>query len=155
QTELFALLYLRHGVTAVRDAGDVDGTASEPARRGVAELRFPGPRIKACGPFVDGEPPVWQNTRVVRTPDEAHKAADAIADAGFDCVKAYNELDADTLAALREEAHARGLPLIGHVPWRVPFELARYDDMQHLIGVSQPGPGHPPPYPKSLAAWQQ
>ena len=45
QGELFAFLLLYHGVTAVRDAGDVDGTATEPVRRGIAEGRFPGPRI--------------------------------------------------------------------------------------------------------------
>jgi cytosine/adenosine deaminase-related metal-dependent hydrolase len=153
QTELFALLFLRHGVTAVRDAGDVDGSASDPARTGVAQGRFPGPRIFACGPFLDGEPPAWSNTKVVRTPDEARAAVEWIADAGFDCVKAYNELDAETLAAAREAAHRRGLPVIGHVPWRVPFEAARYDDMQHLMGVPAPSPGRPPPYPQSLAAW--
>ncbi len=153
QTELFGLLFLRHGVTAVRDAADVDGTASEPARRGAVEARFPGPRVLACGPLVDGEPPRWKNTRVVRTQEQARAAVDAIADAGFACIKVYNELDADSLAAVRETAKLRGLPVIGHVPWRVPFETARLDDMQHLIGVTRDGPGRPPPYPESLAAW--
>jgi imidazolonepropionase-like amidohydrolase len=154
QTELFALLFLRHGVTGVRDAGDVDGTATAPARDGAAEALFPGPRVIACGPFVDGEPPRWQNTRVVRTPDEARAAVTAIADAGLDCIKAYDQLDADTLAAVRDTAKQRGLPVIGHVPWRVPFEAARYDDMQHLIGVPASGAwGPPPPYPRSQGAW--
>ena len=155
QTELFALLLLRHAVTGVRDAGDIDGTASEPARRIGADARFPGPRVLACGPFVDGEPPRWQNTRVLRRPEDARSTVDALADAGFDCVKAYDELDADTLAAVREAAARRGLPVIGHVPWRVPFEQARYDDMQHLIGVPKTDGawGHPPLYPQSQAAW--
>lgn len=153
QTELFALLFLRHGVTAVREAGDVDGTASEPAQRGAAEGRFPGPRVLRCGPFVDGEPPRWQNTRVVRTPEEARAAVEAIADAGLDCVKAYDELGADALAAAREAAAQRGLPVIGHVPWRVPFEQARLDDVQHLMGVAPEGEGHPPPFPQRLASW--
>jgi imidazolonepropionase-like amidohydrolase len=153
QTELFALLFLRHGVTAVRDAGDVDGTASEPARRGAAEARFPGPRVFACGPFVDGEPPVWRNSRVVRTPEEARRAADEIADAGFDCIKAYDRLAAGALAALREAAHRRGLPVIGHVPWRVAFEEARLDDVQHPSGIARAGDALPPPYPEDQAAW--
>ena len=49
------------------------------------------------------------------------------------CVKAYNELDAETLAAVREAAHARGLPVIGHVPRRVPFEVARLDDVRRSV----------------------
>jgi cytosine/adenosine deaminase-related metal-dependent hydrolase len=135
QGELFAFLLLAHGVTAVRDAGDVDGTATDPVRRGVAEGRFPGPRVFACGPFVDGEPPLWKNTLRARTPEEGRAAVEAVAARGYDCVKAYNELDAGTLAAVREAAHARGLPVIGHVPRRVPLEDARLDDVQHLTGV--------------------
>lgn len=58
QTELFAFLFLLHGVTTVRDAGDVDGTATAPARDGERLGQFPGPRVRACGWFVDGEPPL-------------------------------------------------------------------------------------------------
>ena len=138
QGELFAFLLLSHGVTAVRDAGDVDGTATEPVRRGVAEGRFAGPRVVACGMFVDGEPPLWKNTLLARDPMEGRRAVATLAARGFDCVKAYNELDAKTLAAIREAAHARGLPVIGHVPRRVPLEEARLDDVQHLTGVPEP-----------------
>lgn len=144
QTELFAFLFLYHGVTAVRDAGDVDGSASEPARTGVATGRFPGPRIRSCGPFVDGEPPLWKNSLIARNPEEGRRAVATLAERGFDCVKAYNQLDADTLAAIREAAAARGLPVIGHVPHRVPYEAARLDDAQHLIGIA------PPPEDESL-----
>jgi len=152
QTELFAFLYLYHGVTGVRDAGDPDGTSTAPAREGVASGRFAGPRILACGPFVDGSPPIWKNSIVVDGPEAAREAVRTVADAGFDCVKAYNELDAESLAALRDEASKRGLPVIGHVPWRVPFEDARLDDAQHQIGI-------PPPleeklrFPWLLKAW--
>jgi imidazolonepropionase-like amidohydrolase len=135
QGELFAFLQLAHGVTAVRDAGDVDGTASDPVRNGIANGRFPGPRMVACGMFVDGEPPLWKNTLLTRTPEEGRAAVATLAARGYGCVKAYNELDAATLAAVREAAHERGLPVIGHVPRRVPLEDARLDDVQHLTGV--------------------
>lgn len=151
QSELFAFLFLYHGVTGVRDAGDVDGTATEPVRRGVAEGRLPGPRVVACGMFVDGDPPLWKNTLVARNPSEGRAAVEALAARGFDCVKAYNELDADTLAAIREAAHARGLPVIGHVPRRISYELARLDDVQHLTGV--PGPDPSLRFPFVLRAW--
>jgi imidazolonepropionase-like amidohydrolase len=151
-SELFAFLLLYHGVTGVRDAGDVDGTASEPVRRGVAEGRFPGPRVRACGMFVDGEPRLWKNTLLARTPAEGSAAVETLAARGFDCVKAYNELDAETLAAVREAAHARGLAVIGHVPRRVPFEEARLDDVQHFTGVP---PQRDPSlrFPFLLRAW--
>jgi len=139
QSELFAFLLLYHGVTGVRDAGDVDGTATEPVRRGIAEGRFPGPRLRACGMFVDGKPPLWKNTLLAENPAAGRAAVESLAARGFDCIKAYNELAADTLAAVREAAHARGLPVIGHVPRRIPYEVAQLDDVQHLTGVAPPG----------------
>jgi len=154
QSELFAFLLLYHGVTGVRDAGDVDGTATEPVRRGVAGGRFPGPRVAACGMFVDGGPPLWKNTLPARSPAEGRAAVAALAARGFDCIKAYNGLDAETLAAIREAAHARALPVIGHVPARVPFEVARLDDVQHFTGV----PERTDPtlrFPFLLRAWDQ
>ncbi len=155
QTELFAFLHLYHGVTALRDAGDPDGQSTAPARQGVAAGRFPGPRIVACGPFVDGDPPLWRNSIVVHTPAEGRAAVRRVAELGFDCVKAYNELDAETLAAVREEARARHLPVIGHVPRHVPFEVARLDDAQHLIGVPPPLSDPSIRFPQILRAWLQ
>ena len=156
QTELFAFLYLYHGITAARDAGDVDGTASDPARSGVAEGRFPGPRLFSCGPFVDGDPPLWKNSIVARNAEEGRRAAATVADRGYDCVKVYNQLDAVTLAAIRDAAHERGLKVIGHVPWRVPYEEAQLDDAQHLIGI-QPPPPDPATakFPWLLAEWER
>lgn len=153
QTELFALLFLAHGVTGVRDAGDVDGRATEPARQGVASGAFPGPRIRACGFFVDGEPRLWSNTIEARNADEGRRAVELVASSGYDCVKAYNELDAPTVAAIREAAHARGLPVIGHVPHRVEYAEARYDDVQHLTGVPPRTRGDALRFPFVLARW--
>ncbi len=153
QTELFALLLLAHGVTAVRDAGDVDGTSSRPALDGIGSGAFPGPRVVACGPFVDGEPPLWDNSIVVRSPDAARSAVDAVADAGYGCVKAYNELDPDSLDALKERARERGIPVIGHTPSKIPFERARLDDVQHMTGVYPPFDGPAPRFPEVLKGW--
>lgn len=153
QTELFAFLHLAHGVTTVRDAGDVDGTSTAPARDGVREGRFPGPRVLACGPFVDGPDPIWTNSRVVAVPADAEPIVAQIAADGFDCVKAYNNLTPETLAAVREAAAKHGLPVIGHVPGRVAFEDARLDDVQHLTGV-HPLQDPPVPFPEVLAGWR-
>jgi imidazolonepropionase-like amidohydrolase len=152
QTELWSFLFLLHGVTGVRDAGDVDGTASGPAIEGIRGDLFPGPRILACGPFVDGDPPRWSNSLVVTTPEEGRRAVQRIVGDDFDCVKAYDGLDEASLDAIREEAHSEGLPLIGHVPRRVPFEKALLDDAQHLIGVRQPLPDERP-FPFNQVHW--
>jgi cytosine/adenosine deaminase-related metal-dependent hydrolase len=153
QSELFAFLYLYHGVTTVRDAADADGTATAPARDGVREGRFPGPRIFACGPLLDGPEPIWANSVVLREPSEAEAAVAKVAADGFDCVKVYNSLSGEVLAAIRESAQRHGLPVIGHVPMTVPCEEARLDDVQHLIGVLAP---RDPPlaFTEALVGWR-
>jgi imidazolonepropionase-like amidohydrolase len=154
QTELFAFEFLAHGVTSVRDAGDVDGRATAPARDGVRAGRFPGPRVFACGPFVDGPQPLWPNSIVVETAADAADAVDRIADAGFDCVKIYDHLTPEALSGVRSQAAIRGLPLIGHVPNQTTYFEADLDDVQHLTGIGRDD-GITQRFPRSLAAWQQ
>jgi imidazolonepropionase-like amidohydrolase len=57
-----ALLYLRHGVTTVREAGDLDGTAVDAARRLSREGIHPVPRVFCCGPFVGAGKAMFKNT---------------------------------------------------------------------------------------------
>jgi hypothetical protein len=121
--DLFGLLFLAHGVTTVRDTGNFDGTIWE-TRQGILDGKFPGPRIFACGPILDGDPPIWPNSRVVRNTAEAQTAVEELAAKGADCVKVYTNLSAQALAAIREAAVQRGLPVIGHVPLSVSFAQA-------------------------------
>jgi imidazolonepropionase-like amidohydrolase len=155
QTELFAFLFVAHGVTTVRDAGDVDGTATAPAREGARGGAFPSPRIFACGPLVDGAEPIWKNSLPVTNAEQAAAAVAKIAEQGFDCVKVYDGLTAESLAAVQRAAAEKGLPVIGHVPRRVPFEAADLDDVQHLTGVATPAGGDLRPFPKNMVAWSQ
>jgi imidazolonepropionase-like amidohydrolase len=156
QTELFAFLFLYHGVTTVRDAADIDGTATAPAREGIRDGAFPGPRVFACGPLIDGPGPIWKNSLVVSEPGQAAAAVAKVAENGFDCVKVYDSLSAESLAAVQAAARERGLPVIGHVPRRVPFEVARLDDVQHLTGVAPSPPGGDlRPFPKNMVAWRE
>ncbi len=50
-TDYFGILLLAHGVTVVRDAGDLDGTSIAAARRVYQLEGRAGPRVSACGPF--------------------------------------------------------------------------------------------------------
>ena len=154
QGEIFAFLMLLHGITSVRDAADVDATSSRPVRDGVREGRFPGPRSFACGPLVDGPEPIWPNSLVVRDAAEATAAVDHLAAEGWDCVKAYDRLSPEALAAVRTAAERHGLPVIGHVPRSVSFETAHLDDVQHLTGVARE-PGDDRPFPEVLEGWRR
>jgi len=135
QEALFSLLYLAHGVTALRNTGG--GTDELAQRERIARGEEAGPRIFACGPLHDGTPPIWAFSTVVETPAQAEKAVADVAAAGFDCVKVYERLLPEAQAALVRAARERRLPVVGHVPDRVRFEDAGIDDVQHLRGVER------------------
>jgi hypothetical protein len=141
QEELFSLLYLAHGVTAVRNTGG--GTHQLEQRERTRRGDVAGPRIFACGPLHDGKPPIWPFSTVVETTAQAEAAVRFVADTGFDCVKVYERLLPEVHAALVDAARARGLRVVGHVPDRVRFEEARIDDIQHLRGTERAQPREP------------
>jgi len=112
---LFALLFLAHGVTTVRDAGNFDGqiwTTRHDIQTGV----YPGPRIAACGPLLNGDPPLWPGSRVVHNATEARQAVTERVAEGADCVKVYSNLTSGTLAAIVAAAVEHNLPVIGSEP---------------------------------------
>ncbi|MFN8012607.1 MAG: amidohydrolase family protein [Holophagaceae bacterium] len=105
-------LYLAHGVTTVFN---LNGRPAHLAwRKAVAEGRLAGPRILSAGPtFAEALSPAAAVAKV-----------DAIADAGYDAVKVYNQVGREEYPALIAAAKRRGLLLMGHVPRKPGFEAA-------------------------------
>lgn len=137
QRELFGLLFLAHGVTTVRDAGDLTGTIAE-TRRLVEAGELAGPTVHACGPILDGRPPTWPGSRAVGDRVEGYLAVADASGGGADCIKVYEGLAREPLAAVREAAAERSLPVIGHVPRGMALADAGIADVQHLTGVPEP-----------------
>lgn len=136
--ELAALLFLRHGVTSVRDTGSFDGAIFAERRR-IDAGEIPGPRIFPCGPILDGDPPFWSGSRIVRTAEEGRRAVDELAALHVSCIKVYDRISPEALQGIRQAADEHELPVIGHVPRAIPFSEARLDDVQHLTGLVEPG----------------
>jgi imidazolonepropionase-like amidohydrolase len=122
-------LFLAHGVTGVRNmndgTGDVTLELTKSVRRRLAkgDLRGP-PRFLTAGPSVDGDPPLATNPVVVRTAAEARAAVEQLASNGADLVKVYENLSREAYFAILDEARRRGIPVDGHVPFRVTPEEA-------------------------------
>lgn len=139
---LWATLYLLHGVTGVRNMGD--GNQSLRHKREVAAGREAGPVLFSCGMLLDG-PGGGFPARILRTPAEARAAVREEQAAGADCIKVLPHLTLDTFVALREEARAAGLPLVGHmvnVYGDRGIEESGIADVQHLTGLPEaPSPG--------------
>jgi imidazolonepropionase-like amidohydrolase len=61
---------------------------------------------------------------VVRTAAEARAVVDRLADAGADFIKPYENLSREAYFAIMDQARRRGIPVDGHVPFRVTPEEA-------------------------------
>ena len=137
-TEYFGLLQVAHGVTTVREAGDMDGTTLAAARIAFEEEGRVGPRVFGCGPFVGGHDPRWTNSVVVESPDEAAAVVADLAESGARCIKLYDNLDPPRIRALAAAAEEAGIAAMGHVPFGFTYEEALIPDTQHLMGVARP-----------------
>jgi imidazolonepropionase-like amidohydrolase len=108
--------YLVHGVTTVVN---MRGSPAHLALAdSVAAGQVVGPWIVTSGPLVDGDPPIWDppGTTVVTSPAEAREAVASQAEAGYNLIKVYNNLDPASLAAAIDEADTHGLAVVGHLP---------------------------------------
>jgi imidazolonepropionase-like amidohydrolase len=109
-------LFLRHGVTTVRDVGSRLDTIL--ALRD--ENRTPGvarPRLFACGPLIDGPSP-RHGTGIsvsVQTVPEARAAARRLLDRGVDCLKIYEQLTPPLVEAIVREAEGTRVPVTAHL----------------------------------------
>jgi imidazolonepropionase-like amidohydrolase len=136
-SEYFGLLYLLHGVTTVREAGDLDGSAVGAAIAAYEDGEAM-PRITSCGPFVSGPDPRWQNAIVMESPEQATAILGRLQAEGRTCIKVYDELDSARIRALVTAADVAGIAAMGHVPYGLTFEQASLPDTQHLMGVAPP-----------------
>jgi imidazolonepropionase-like amidohydrolase len=143
-TDAMPALFLRYGVTSVRDTGgDVTGLAA--FRERVRSSGEPAPRIFLSGPLLDGRHVVYDGGDPGRPHLGIDVAAAAVAErrvddlvaAGADFIKIYELVNPDVFAALVAAARARNLPIAAHVPLTMTADDAgpQVDSMEHLRNV--------------------
>lgn len=107
-------LLLAHGVTTARDPGS--GTeAIVTIRRMLAERKILGPRLFAAGRMLAGSDLDSDSFARVRTAEDIRREIRWQADAGVDFIKIYSSITPSQAKVAIDEAHARGLPVIGHL----------------------------------------
>ena len=104
-------LYLSHGVTSLRDPGQWI-EAYDAARKAAA----PVPRLFLCGPHLDSPPAAYpKDSYIVRDADETRMAVNRFVDDGASAIKVYFRLPLALIKVAIETAHARGVPVMGHL----------------------------------------
>ena len=128
-------LYLANGVTTIRDPGG-NLTLLRLARQEIESGKRLGPRLFFSGYVLDGNPPLWPDFSImVDTEERAESAVNFLIDQGADSIKVYNSITEPVLAAIVRTSHARGVPVIGHVPRSMTMTRAvesGMDGLEHI-----------------------
>ena len=121
--ELLRTLLL-NGITTVRDPGDATEAAVS-VRGMIAQGRIAGPRLLTAGRILTLAP--MQHAIYAPVTDERQVREEVArqAQAGVDFIKVYQDLPPALVRAAIEEAHRRGVRVIGHVQSTTWTEAAR------------------------------
>jgi imidazolonepropionase-like amidohydrolase len=130
-------LLVANGITTVRDmGGQVD--LLKRLRGEIGSGKLVGPQIFFTGPYLDGDPPGYQPSMVVKNAADARNAVDRLAAEGVDFIKTQSRLERDAYFAIAEESKLKGIRFVGHVPDRVSAleaSNAGQASIEHLTGV--------------------
>jgi len=110
----FGPAMLAAGITTTRDCGG-EFLFLTAVRHAIDTEHALGPRMLLAGLIDSGGPLAFGAIDVKSVPEAVH-AVDVYADAHFDQIKVYTQLQPDVLRAIAAEAHKRGLTVTGHVP---------------------------------------
>ncbi|HUF90034.1 MAG TPA: amidohydrolase family protein [Gemmatimonadota bacterium] len=124
-------LYLGSGVTTIRSTGSYHPYSEINLKRAVEAGELPGPRVHVTGPYLTGGTSSYMT--IIDDPAAARRVVGYWADEGATWFKVYTRISRADLAAVIEEAHARGLKVTGHicsVSFREAVELG-IDNLEH------------------------
>ncbi|MEM1089759.1 MAG: amidohydrolase family protein [Pseudomonadota bacterium] len=135
-------LFLRYGITSVRDTGGTLGKLL-PVVEGMRAADARAPRVFFSGPLLDGTRVVYDGVgrellgTAIGSTDDARQTVAALKRAGADFIKIYELVSPEVFQALVDAARDLGMPIESHVPLVM---LARdagpmVDGIQHLRNI--------------------
>ncbi|HVF39263.1 MAG TPA: amidohydrolase family protein [Gemmatimonadaceae bacterium] len=117
-------LLLHHGVTTVRDPGS-ETEAAVTLRKMLERGDVVGPRLYTAGRIINSSSFNPEPFRPVRTADDIRREIHWQKSVGVDFIKVYSSMSPDLTKVAIDEAHAVGLPVIGHLQRTTWTEAAR------------------------------
>jgi imidazolonepropionase-like amidohydrolase len=110
-------LYLASGVTTIRTTGAMAPYADINTKEGIDAGRSPGPHIVITSPYITGpgEPSDMTMRDRLTSPEQARLFVDYWSAEGAKWVKAYTDVRRAELKAVIDEAHKRGIKVMGHL----------------------------------------
>lgn len=128
------VLNIASGITTVRDVGN-DPDKLDDWKKRYDDGSAVGPHVYRFG-FVEGRNPKAASSKVTaETPDEAKAAVATYKARGYDGIKIYNSVKPELVPIITKEAHAKGMPVTGHIPVHMLANEAvnaGYDGIEHV-----------------------
>ncbi len=128
------MLHIASGVTTIRDLGNDEDFLDHLVARFDAGTAI-GPHVIRFGRIEGRGPNAIAAKVTATTPAEAIAAVVGFARRGYDGIKIYGSVDPALVPVIAREAHARGLPVTGHVPAFMRADqavLAGFDGLEHI-----------------------
>lgn len=120
---------LAQGITGMRDMGG-DLRLVSAFKQQVHKDPSLGPDIHACGPIIDGNPPVFPDFTVpVDSTSDIPRIIDSLVAHGAQFIKVYSLLQEAELERIAEHCRSRGIPFAGH--------LSEFADPERSIALGQ------------------
>ncbi|HQZ32896.1 MAG TPA: amidohydrolase family protein [Ilumatobacteraceae bacterium] len=131
------------GVTTVRDVGN-DVAEMIPLLDALPD--GPRPTVHWCGPLMESNRVNWPPIAKAHASGAAIRATvDGLADQGLRAIKLYANATAELMAAASDQAHIRGMRVLGHLGATNLDDAvaAGVDELQHLAGCLATDLGEP------------
>jgi len=123
-------IYVRRGITSVRDPGEwIEEYDS------VQSTGLPVPRLFLTGPHLNTFPPAYpEDAIIVQDAEEGRIAVERLANAGATAIKVYFGLPLGTIKEVCREAHKYGLPVTAHLEITNAWDAinAGLDGIEHV-----------------------
>lgn len=135
--ELILPLLVANGVTTVRDMGGEVALLKQLQKEINSEKQL-GPQVFFTGPYLDGDPPAFQPSIVIRTVSEAAVAVKKLKSEGVDFLKVQSRLQPEAYFSIARDARESGIRYVGHVPDSVSAGAASdagQASIEHLTGI--------------------
>jgi imidazolonepropionase-like amidohydrolase len=135
--EFILPLLIANGVTTVRDMGGSPVFLKQ-LRQEVTSGERIGPQIFFTGPYLDGDPPYFQPSIVIRNAQDATAAVQQLKSDGVDFIKVQSRLQPEAYLAIAEASRRAGMRYVGHVPDAISARAASeagQSSIEHLTGV--------------------
>jgi Amidohydrolase family len=135
--EFIIPLLIANGITTVRDMGGRVDLLKQ-LQQEIASGDRIGPQIFFTGPYLDGDPPYFQPSIVIRNAQDAVAAVQQLKSDGVDFIKVQSRLQPAEYSAIAKASRRAGMRFVGHVPDAISARTASeagQSSIEHLTGV--------------------